>query len=209
MNQKRNQLLIFTLFFLSGCSSAISTAQPFPTEITRIEQVPPPTNTSMSCPPRLDIKLPVPDYPENYIGKVFQFPYPNDLRAQFDSSLMGDYERGTEYRLIFIINQGTGQQMFWFERKICRDTTGKTFYEIINTLALTLDLEQQEVVSSRSCEINGIFDPEIVAVGDRLPYSEKLKNIQQAWRANKQTKAIEEISVDGIECYRESGIRAP
>ena len=174
-----------------------------------MEQIPPPTNISTPCPPRLDTKLPEPDSPENYIGKVFRFPYPYGLEPQFEGSVMGDNERGTEYRLVFMINQSTGQKMFWFERKICRDSTGRTFYEIIDTLALSLDIEQQEIVSSRSCELNGVLDPEIVALGDRVPYSERLKNIQQAWRANRKTEAIEEISTDGIECYRESGIRAP
>jgi hypothetical protein len=206
-------ILILLILILTGCGK-LSTPLPASTIVSPTEIILAPTATNHPtqtpppCPPDAN-KLLDPNDPENYIGKVFRFPHPNGIDPQFDFSVTDYLKYDIEYRLGFVINKRTSQQMFWLEREICRNPERKIFYEIIDTLILTLDLERQEVAVPKSCKFNGVFDPEIVAVGDRLPFTEKLENISQAWRGNVKTSTIEEISTNGIECYRESGIRAP
>lgn len=215
MKSITNWLFVFVLVLLTSCSEATQPVTPVPR--TQIPIVPTstqtiinyPTQTQSLCPPRLDTKLPEPDIPENYKGMVFRLVYPDGLKLEFEGSVSGDGQQRTNYQLAFVINQNTGQKLFWLERELCTNNQRQTFYEIIDSLTLTLNLEQQDVVSPGSCWFNGVFDPNIVALGDLLPYSEKLQNISEAWRANMQTEKIEEIPIAGIECNRYSGINGP
>jgi len=209
-----NLLFVFILVLLTGCSVETSTVLPIPTTVKPTEKIAVPTatkhptQTPKPCAPHLDTKLPEPNTAENYKGMVFRFPYPEELEIRF-GGLIGGNIKGAQYAFTHVRNQNNNQDIFWFERMICRNIQGKAFSEIIDALFLSLELEQQEVVYTGSCKLNGAFDVEIIAVGDRLPYSEKLQNIRQAWRANRQTETIGEIPVNAIECYRESGIRVP
>jgi len=206
---------VFVVVLLTSCSEATQLVTPMlrtqtpidPTSIPTIINYP--TQTQSPCPPRLDTKIPEPDIPENYKGKVFHLNYPDGLKLEFEGSVSGDSQQVTNYQLAFVINQNTGQKLFWLERELCTDNQRQTFYEITDSLALTINVEKQEVVSPGSCWLNGVFDPNIVAVGDLLPYSEKLQNISKAWRANTQTEKIEELPTSGIECNRYSGISGP
>lgn len=168
-----------------------------------------PTNTPIPCPPHLETELPNPDIPENYLGKVFKLYYPEELKLEFEGSVLGNNDTRINYLLALRTNKTTGQKMFWLEHELCTDTQRHTFYEIIDVVVIDYDQEKQEMVAPSSCWLNKTFDPEIFALGDSLPYTEKLQNITQAWIVNEQTEKIEEISTDGIECNRYSGIRAP
>ena len=210
-----NWLIIFSLFSLVGCLSTLETPSATPAMLVPTKQIALPTPTMYPtitpdpCSPYLETELPNPDIPENYLGKVFKLYYPEELKLEFEGSVLGDNDAGTNYLLALRTNKTTGQKMFWLERKLCTDSQRHTFYEIIDVVVIDYDQEKQEMVAPSSCWLNKTFDPEIFALGDSLPYTEKLQNITQAWMVNEQTEKIEEISTDGIECNRYSGISAP
>lgn len=209
MSGKKNWLIIFILFSLTGCSAGNSTDLPAPTIATPTKQISPPTptqrttNTPTPCPPHLETELPNPDIPENYIGKVFHV-LPEELEDLYGGLIDFTNTKDTEKQYAFteIINTSINQRMLWFQRELCKDSEERTFFEIIDVIALPFNRDHM-VMEPDYCMQDGIIDPEIFALGSRELNPKNLEIIDQAWRANRATEKIEEISIDGVECFGE------
>ena len=98
--------------------------------------------------------------------------------------------------------------MIWFEKLICRNNDGKAFHEIIDATILPI-YSENDTLAYWYCSIDGIDDPEIVALGEAQCGDGYLSNIKQAWRLNRQTEKIETVVIENITCQINDGVCMP
>ncbi len=107
---------------------------------------------------------------------------------------------GTEPRQSYSVSyvrQGS-QQMLWFQNLVSRDRSGNPTWQVIDAINLP-KFNTGEQIAPPTCSFKGVSDPELIAV---VKYEDKeiLRNIRQAWRANRRTRKIEQIPPKNIVC---------
>jgi hypothetical protein len=90
-------------------------------------------------------------------------------------------------------------EMLWLERMTGRDASGRAIWEVLDVVLLppmskTDYLQGGHLV----CLLNGVADPEIIAIFKGEPKNGVMDHVGQAWRANCRTGRFESISPEGI-----------
>ena len=147
---------------LPTSDAVIPTNTPFPTRTPYS-----PTNTPIACPPfSMDTELPVPDIPENYIGRHFDvYELPDGLNWE-SSSVIRDYSGQLEYDFTRL-KWDNNRQLFWLKEHICYDQQGKAYSEIIDAIA-SPPLQGDETITSWCFEESELI-PHIIAIGTYDP----------------------------------------
>ena len=185
---------------LVGCSPQIENS-PIPTAIIETKSVPSPIpaakleNTECASP---ETTMPAPNLPESYIGKTFDtLQLPEGLEFIFGSLI-----KTSDFTLVQIAVSSRNMQILWLAEIKCKK-------HYVHDVLVLPALNSNEMLVTDYCRINGEEDAEILAVGEYDPGLIPLQTIDYAWRANRETKKFEELSSDGIECWRDIGIISP
>jgi len=150
------------------------------------------TNTPLPCPPfSIDTALPTPDIPDNYIGRHYS-NLPNGytlLVAQLinDGYALTHMSRGKSH-------------IFWLEKLICHNESGKAFYEI--RAVLSLSPTDNQVVADFCHPIAG-DNADVLGIGFVPEPGGLFTQTNRAWRVNTLTESFDEISPLGIKCFKE------
>ena len=91
----------------------------------------------------------------------------------------------------------TRYKMFWFEKLVCRNQQGHAFFEISDIIVLP-PIKPNEIVVILGCKQGGKYDEEILAMGEFKKREVLLSKLSHAWRANRSTGKLEEISPERI-----------
>lgn len=114
-------------------------------------------------------------------------PNPDELRYGINNVLLGD-------KLLMLFSETIGYE-----------SDGRAIWTVLDAVSVPADnmmlseTVQGEYMPWSMCLLDGTADPEVLAIV-RLEDEEFFSDIRQAWRANRQTGALEEISVEGIRC---------
>jgi hypothetical protein len=111
-----------------------STSTPEKTETPKIV-LPNPTKTPAPCPPfLLDLNLPHPDLPENYIGRHYDlYNLPQELMDSGGSLIRdrsGQFELGLQ-----TVKWKEDRELYWLEKLVCNDADGHPYFEIVDAFA--------------------------------------------------------------------------
>ncbi len=218
-------LVLFTVSLLACNSSPEKTVAPTVPAATvavptRTPGLPTPTDTATptatatparaACPPfSIDIALPVPDEPQNYIGLHFD-TLPTGLTSPDGSVVDGS---DTYYAVNQIVRESG--EMLWLERNICHDENGHPYYEIRAVLNVPT-LQDKEKLLIGTClmkkdftpktAVNPVFDPAIVAIGRFEDIYKPPVAISHAWRVITQTESFEALPPESVTCTRLQGL---
>jgi hypothetical protein len=111
-----------------------------------------------------------------------------------------DYTGELEYALSLMA--AASEWMLWLERHAHRDEAGTPHWEVRAALVLPPLGAGETVLYGGLCRIDGVPDPEIVAVaveGDE----ELLTTIRFAWRADRALERFEAVATAGVACENE------
>lgn len=112
---------------------------------------------------------------------------PDELRYGVNNLLMGD-------NLVMLFSETIGHE-----------SDGRAIWTVLDAVSVPTDnlmlseTLQGEYIPWTMCSLDGTADPEVLAIV-RLEDEEFFSDIRQAWRANRETGALEEIPVAGIRC---------
>jgi hypothetical protein len=173
---------------LLGCSPEMEYS-PTPILTTNFE------NAECSHP---ETTMPQPNVPESYIGKVFD---PLRLPEGLDF-IFGSLMEESEFTLVQIAVPSKSMQILWLAEIKCKN------YYVHDVLVLPA-LNPYDMLVTDYCRFHGEEDPELLAVGEFEFGMISLKTIDHVWRANRELKKFEELSADGIECWRAIGTTSP
>lgn len=177
-----------------------------------------PTPAQALCPPfSIDIALPVPDEPQNYIGLHFD-ALPAGLESPGGSAVDG---ADTYYLLSEVVRESGA--MLWLERNVCHDERGYPYHEVRAVLPLPA-LQEKEKLITGTCRVKEVatpesetaspeaetvstfFDPAIVAIGWFEDIHEPPVAIHYAWKANAQAESFEVLSPESVTCTGLEGL---
>jgi hypothetical protein len=101
---------------------------------------------------------------------------------------------GSDYGLSSITN---GSNVIILFNKIIHINNGNVNYKIVD--AINIGKLNHQVIMMTGCLINKKADPELIGIA-KYAEKEMYTNLSKAWRANRKTNKIEEISVKGLSC---------
>lgn len=113
--------------------------------------------------------------------------------------VMGFLE-GDEFIIDHVSRDSTN--LIWFCKLTHRDSQGRPFLKILDVLVLPPIGEDEDLIMG-NCHLADEFNPEIIAIVKFIE-SEVKSEIHRAWRANREKKKIEQISVENVTCLNES-----
>lgn len=131
-----------------------------------------------------------------YIGLRYGPNLPRGLVYGGGGLISDPYKDTTQFGLAHITRGTTN--MIWFELLTHHDADGKAYWEVLDVTS-TPPLRRKQYVMVTLCLFNNNPDPEIAAVVESVPRSYNLRVIK-AWRANRQSRKLEAISVKGVKC---------
>lgn len=146
---------------------------------------------------RRGVTFPLPAPMEEFIG-LRHPPLPEGLSDQ--AGYLINPEAQTEYAVAYI-GRRSGE-MLWLERLTHRNPLGHPFFEIRAVLPLPPLSAQESLIFGR-CRLDGVVDPEIIAIVENTD-GEVYRDIQQAWRAILQGERFEPLPLDRLTCINES-----
>jgi hypothetical protein len=98
---------------------------------------------------------------------------------------------------------------FLFSRELCHYLDWYTYWQVIDVVQIGR-VPNTQVIFYEACELNGIFDPEIIAIVDAVrPIPTHMSNVNplgasafvvDAWRVSTELARIIEIPPQGIVC---------
>jgi hypothetical protein len=198
---------------LTAAATQISSPSPAPTATSALTLTsastltPLATTTPVPCPPfSIETQLPNPNVPENYIGLHFDpFAMPKGL-VDFGGFLIAG---PLDYGLVSV-QQTDGTKMYWLERFVCRDATGKAHFEVRDVLPVP-HLTRDQVMTD-VCSVDGSDIPLIIAYGtyqkDQAPapfrdtYGWTLAKVDFAWRIDIQLEKFTAVSQENLVCVK-------
>lgn len=131
-----------------------------------------------------------------YIGLRYGPDLPRGLVYGGGGLITDPYKDTTQFGLTHVTRGSTN--MIWFELLTHHDAKGKAYWEVLDVTS-TPPLRRKQYVMVTLCLFNNKPDPEIAAVVESVPRSYNLRVIK-AWRANRQSRKLEAISVKGVKC---------
>lgn len=124
---------------------------------------------------------------------------------EMNSGTVLNYEK-IEWKYASTVLQSENKRVVTFE-EIIKSGISENKFQILDTIHIN-NLSEKEFISVGICENNGKSDSRIIALIERPENDydlEKFTKIKKAWRANFETKKIEEIkNKKEIECINES-----
>ena len=144
-----------------------------------------------------------------YIGLEYP-PIPSSIIGERISGKMISPSRSSQDWGVDALTDGHNL-MLWLSKVLYHDKNGKAHSQVSDVVVLPPPAKDQDIVVS-DCLLNGVLDPEIVAVVKVDEENHRhLDNshIVMAWRANQSTGKLEPIAKKGIECYGETFLGYP
>jgi len=119
-----------------------------------------PTITPASCPPfPFDTDLPHPDTPEQYIGRHYDSVNPPAGINGWSAGLLAD----DSYSWAHVSIQN--REVYWVQKMVCRDSSGKAYWEIVDALVLPKLDPNADEVSTDLCFSRKKRIPFVIAYG--------------------------------------------
>jgi hypothetical protein len=132
-----------------------------------------------------------------YIGLRHGPKLPPGLKEEGGGLISDPYKDKTQFGIAHVTR---GKQNFlWFELGTHHNAAGQAFWEVLDVVTLP-PLRRNHIVMYTLCLLNDKPDPEIAAVIEPIKPGSYDTRTLRAWRANRQTRKFEEITVKGVKC---------
>jgi hypothetical protein len=132
-----------------------------------------------------------------YIGLRHGPELPRGLKQEGGGLISDPYKDKTQFGIAHVIR--AKQNFLWFELGTHHNAAGQAFWEVLDVVTLPA-LRRGQMVMYTLCLLNEKPDPEIAAIIEPVKPGSYDTRTLRAWRANRQTRKFEEITVKGVKC---------